>query len=176
VENQRTNRELVLNAALLIAAICLVVLAVNRLWPRSINSASLNGPKPGQVIALSNAPGPKVIAVLQIGCHFCDESMPYYKSLTALCSENGVPLIFVMPQPADEASLHLRNAGIEGQDVRQVSMASVHTSATPTLVLVDGNNQVVESWVGKLTSEDQAALASALTAAVKSSHETARPE
>ena len=96
-----------------------------------------------------------VVLALSTTCHFCSESAPFYQKLQQQ-EQNGVSLVAVFPQPAEDSRNYLNKLGVSVSDVVQSSLGSVGVSGTPTLLLVDNEGSVTGSWVGKL-SESEAA-------------------
>jgi thiol-disulfide isomerase/thioredoxin len=96
-----------------------------------------------------------VVLALSTTCHFCSESGPFYQKLQQQ-KPNSVRLVAVLPQPVEDSRNYLSKLGVSGADVVQSSLASVGVSGTPTLLLIDNQGSVTDSWVGKL-SESEAA-------------------
>lgn len=96
-----------------------------------------------------------VLLVMQKGCHFCTESMPFYKTLAQKASEKGVKVIAVLPNSLEESIGYLRENGLQIQDVRQTSLGTINVAGTPTLMLLDEQGEVSDSWVGKLFPEQE---------------------
>lgn len=93
-----------------------------------------------------------LLLVLQKGCKFCTESMPFYKTLVERAKEKGIKLVAVLPNSREEGSQYLKENGVEIQEIRQVQLNSVNVRGTPTLILVNDKGEVENSWVGKLPS------------------------
>jgi peroxiredoxin len=96
-----------------------------------------------------------LLLVMQKGCHFCTESMPFYKTLISKASEKGVKVIAVLPNSFEESNQYLKENGIQLQEVRQTPLKSVNVSGTPTLMLLNDQGEVSNSWVGKLFPEQE---------------------
>ena len=104
-----------------------------------------------------------LLVVLQKGCHFCSESMPFYKTLVEKAKEKGVKLVAVLPNSREEGSQYLRENGVEIQDIQQAQLNSVNVRGTPTLILVNNKGEVLDSWIGKLpTSKEDEIVGSLL--------------
>ncbi|HYY94955.1 MAG TPA: hypothetical protein VE713_10580 [Pyrinomonadaceae bacterium] len=101
--------------------------------------------------------GQTLLLVLSSGCHYCTESAPFYQRLTKGSDVNRIALL---PQPADEGRRYVDSLGITVGEVRQVSLNSLRVPGTPTILIVDKNGVVTDSWVGLLSSEEEAALLS----------------
>jgi hypothetical protein len=89
-------------------------------------------------------------------CHFCRESMDFYRQLAAVASEeNGcdVKLLAVGPKAHEKREdlvsyLADQKLRVDGVDV--ADFASVGISGTPTLALEDSSRLVKNVWVGLL--------------------------
>lgn len=87
-------------------------------------------------------------------CHFCQDSMPFYKKLTS--ELNGkVNVIAVLPQSQAEAEAFVKTAGLTSTQVVSANLSSIGINATPTLVLVDAKGKVKSTWVGELDAVRQ---------------------
>jgi|SRR5579859_1580759 len=147
-----------LNALLMLACLALIgAIAYTHFGPsRSAQSgpvASLKGEKlriPG--VEWSNSQRTLVLA-LSTHCHFCTASGDFYKRLQPVAAACGVPIVAVLPQPTDEARSYLLNLGVSLPVVKQAPLASVSVSATPTLMVVNSEGVVTDSWTGQLSAE-----------------------
>lgn len=81
-------------------------------------------------------------------CHFCRESLPWYKQLTAQL-QGKVNVIALLPQPQSEADNFVRGEGLTDTRVVSAGLGSLGIYATPTLMLVDSSGKVKAAWVGK---------------------------
>ena len=96
-----------------------------------------------------------VVLALSTTCHFCSESAPFYQKLQKQ-KQNGVSLVAVFPQPVEDSRNYLNKLGVSVSDVVQSSLSSVGVSGTPTLLLIDSEGSVTDSWVGKLSDSEAA--------------------
>lgn len=96
-----------------------------------------------------------LILVLQKDCHFCSESMPFYKKLSEKAKEKGIKLIAVLPNSREESQLYLKENGLEIQEIKQAQLNSINVRGTPTLILVNDKSEVLDSWIGKLPSQKE---------------------
>src|ERR1051326_9144139 len=101
--------ELLANIAIIIVAILLGVVVVNRyLLPAS--------PKPKSVEAAQIKPG----VMLSTNCHYCTESAPFYQQLAR--RKDGLEdlrIMAVLPQNPGEAQEYLGDHGITVDEIRQ---------------------------------------------------------
>lgn len=63
-------------------------------------------------------------------------------------------MVALLPQPPMESRAYLDKLGIKLDDVTQAPLSAVGVSGTPTLLLLDNQGAVLQSWVGKLSETD----------------------
>lgn len=151
------------NIAIIVAATLLcVVLVKSYLLP----DRSKDGPRDLRVPAGTKVSLPGVdwsgnkqtlLIVLQKGCHFCSESAPFYQRLIRETAGRGnVHLVAVLPQATDESRKYLDDLGLAIEDLKQAELDAIGVGGTPTLVLVNNQGVVLNSWVGKLNADNEA--------------------
>jgi thiol-disulfide isomerase/thioredoxin len=91
-----------------------------------------------------------LLLALSTTCHFCTESAPFYQKLQREKGDH-VRLVALLPQPLQESRNYLDKLGITVDDVAQSPLNSVGVSGTPTLLFIDNQGAVIDSWVGKLS-------------------------
>lgn len=157
--------ELVANIAIIIVAILLGVVLVDRYLLRSSppkpNAAQAMQIKPGAKLSFPDAAweksGKTLLLVLSTTCRYCTESAPFYQQLARRKgSREDVRIMAILPQSPDEARKYLGDHGITVDQVKQAALGDIHAKATPTLIMVDKTGSVIESWVGKLPPEKEA--------------------
>ncbi|HXM50338.1 MAG TPA: hypothetical protein VN956_21025 [Pyrinomonadaceae bacterium] len=95
------------------------------------------------------------VLALSTGCHFFSESAPLYQKLQQQ-NRNGVRLVAVLPQPVEEGRNYLTKLGVSFNEIMQAPLASLDVSGTPTLLLINHNGVVTDSWVGKFSDGEAA--------------------
>ena len=103
-----------------------------------------------------------LMLVLQKDCRFCTESAPFYRTLVSTAPGKAIKLLAVSPQEESVAREYLKTLDVQIDDVRQVSLGSLHVRGTPTLILVDSSGKVIRTWVGKLPEADEKELLNSL--------------
>jgi thiol-disulfide isomerase/thioredoxin len=107
-------------------------------------------------VHLNQSPKTLILA-LSVHCRFCIQSIPLYHRLAEVARENKdsfrIVAIFLNKE-SDLVSQFAEEHKLAILAVPSVDFASAKIAKTPTLVLVDNNGKVLESWVGQL-SEDQ---------------------
>ena len=105
--------------------------------------------------------GRTLILAISTQCHFCKDSSPFYRNLTAQAA-NNVKVIAVLPQPAGMAEKYLKDEGVRVDHVEQLTLGRMGVIGTPTLILADGNGVVRNVWVGELQPAQQRQVLAAL--------------
>jgi hypothetical protein len=98
-----------------------------------------------------------LVLALSTSCHFCKESLPFYKDLTER-SAGRLNVVAVLPQPAHEAQTYIQAATIKATQVVSADLDSIGVSATPTVLLLDSSGKVRGAWVGLLDDKAQKKL------------------
>jgi thioredoxin-related protein len=150
--------ELLANVAIIIAGLLVSIAFIDRVFirpsapfaPRETGSLK-NGVKlPISDVNWSNKSKTLVMALSKT-CRFCTESIPFYKKLSQIRStREDINLVGVMPQSVEDAQSYFRDQNISVDAIRSTRLSDISVQGTPTLILVDENGVVIESWVGKL--------------------------
>jgi hypothetical protein len=109
-----------------------------------------------------------LLLVLQKGCHFCSESAPFYRKLALKVHQAKAPVqvVAVLPQDVPVGQQYLLDLGIPMEHVASAPMQSLGVEGTPTLILVDPDGKIVDSWVGELVPERESQVMNRLFAPV----------
>lgn len=160
--NLSRRLEVAANVAILVVAvlICAALVKTYLLGPAKPQQQS-PAPAVGSKVSVPDVEwgknGRTLVLVLQKGCHFCAESAPFYQRLVRdTAGREGLRLVAVLPQQAEEGRQYLKELGVPIDDVRQVSPNDLGVRGTPTLLLVDGSGAVTDSWVGQLPPDKEA--------------------
>lgn len=94
-----------------------------------------------------------LVLYLSATCRYCTESIPFYQRLIRENAAKGIEFIAVMPQEDNEAKAYLNSKKLEITQTYKASFASIGVTSTPTLLLVDNNGVVTDSWRGKLAPD-----------------------
>lgn len=163
MSNLTKKIEMMANIAIIVVALLIVaVLTRQYLFPKqspnpTAQSAAPRAPKTGDAVALSGVPwqqnGKTLLLAVSPTCRFCTESAPFYRRLVE--KRGDARLIALVPQTVGEGQSYMKNLGVDISDVRQVSFDDLAVSGTPTLILVNGDGKVAETWVGALKPETE---------------------
>lgn len=96
-----------------------------------------------------------LILVLQTGCRFCNDSIPFYKQVIESMKDKNVKLVAVFPT-GENGTAYLNNLGIVDIDVKHLPLADLQVRGTPTLILTNGSGEITKFWVGKLPPDKEA--------------------
>jgi hypothetical protein len=112
---------------------------------------------PGDAPAGGQSAQATLVLALSTHCGFCQDSLPFYQKLAAFknSSPARVRLATVMTEPEEEIEAYLKKNGIAADAVFSMPVAQMGVKGTPTLLLLDGQNKLIESWVGKLDSQGE---------------------
>ena len=115
----------------------------------------------GKTLSNTGAEFPKdrssIVLVLSTQCHFCRDSLPFYKLLSEKV-RGKLNVVALLPEPQAEGQAYMRAAGVEANQVLSSSLDSIGVRGTPTVLLVDGSGVVKRSWVGMLDEKGQEKL------------------
>src|SRR6185295_17873876 len=100
-----------------------------------------------------------LVMAIAPGCHFCDESLPFYKTLIAQRDEKGSQVKFIAAVPGEDQkepeTTKFAGAGVTADQMVSVDFASIKVPGTPTLMLVDKQGKVLNVWIGKLDADGE---------------------
>jgi rhodanese-related sulfurtransferase len=97
-----------------------------------------------------------LVFVMSTTCHFCSESAPFYRRLTAALNQRADLQVFaVLPQAVDEDRKYLESLGVPIREIRQADLKSIRVPLTPSLIRVNNAGQVLDIWTGRLSSKQE---------------------
>lgn len=109
---------------------------------------------------------------LKKGCHFCEESVPFYQRLVAQqrSETSKLAILAIFPDSADAVKEIVQSEGLEVQALGGVAFETLKISGTPTLLLVDKNGTVLRAWSGMLSPRQEAEVMGAAKEAANMSN------
>lgn len=155
--------EILSNVVIIVVAILLGTVLISRY----LISPPPNGPaaepsriQAGTVLPLADVDWSKssktLVMVLSTSCRFCTDSIPFYQKLSKQKgTRSDIRLLVLLPQTAEESGRYLSEHGISVDEVRRAQPSEVYAKGTPTLIVVDREGKVIDSWVGKLPPEKE---------------------
>lgn len=148
------------NLSIIIVAILFSATLVNEKWLSKSGglapSAQTDNPLQGTNLHINgvkwdNADKTLVMA-LSTQCHFCQESVPFYKELTTFAVKSKrIMVVTVFPQQQTEAESFVKTSEIRADSVLSMPLQTLGTSSTPTLFLVNRVGKVEKLWIGVLS-------------------------
>jgi hypothetical protein len=97
-----------------------------------------------------------LVVAISPTCHFCTESMPFYKRLVEERNAKGSATKVIAAVPREEAKAEeersLTGAGVAPDALVVVDFGAIKVPGTPTILHVDGQGKVLDVWVGKQSS------------------------
>jgi hypothetical protein len=154
--------ELLANVAIIVIALILGVVLVKRYLLSGTQSAVPPAPRvqAGTKVELAGVDwsksGQTLVLVLSDTCHYCTESAGFYQRLAEQkARQDGARLIAVLPQDVSRGEAYMNKLGVAVDQVQQSPLNALGVSGTPTLLLVDNQGVVKESWLGKLPPDKE---------------------
>lgn len=133
------------------------------------------GPAPNEIKVGDQLPGlhaynwkeheRTLVLAIRNGCHFCEDSMPFYRRLAKLEQSNqigGVHLIAVFPDDPGIVRQVVETQQLTIEVVAGFELGQVKVQATPTLMLVDEQGRVSKVWMGELPAAGEAEVIAAI--------------
>ena len=100
-----------------------------------------------------------MIVALSPTCHFCTESMPFYKRLVEERNKKGSNTKVIAAVPREEAKAEeqktMDSAGVQPDALVALDFQNIKVPGTPTILLVDNQGKVLDVWVGKQDSSGE---------------------
>lgn len=98
-----------------------------------------------------------LLLFLKRGCHFCEDSLPFYQRLITM--ERGgrlaARIVVAFPDDASAVRTLAQSEGLNVATVAGVSPDRLRVRSTPTVILVARNGEVLKSWVGMLSPKQE---------------------
>ena len=102
-----------------------------------------------------------LIVALSENCRFCQDSMPFYRTLTAMAAEN-VQIVVAAPPHEPDIGAYLASEYVRPDDIVFPAVGVLPVTGTPTLMIADSTGLVTHSWVGQLNSDGEGEVLHAL--------------
>jgi thioredoxin-related protein len=153
-------------AIILVCAIAAFVLIRNQFFPAAPQRPPGSPPQVekgerfDQLKAVVPAGSQRALVVaLSPTCHFCNESMPFYKQLIDQRNQKGSTVKVIAAVPAEQAKAEeakkFAEAGTQPDSMVHVDFSAIKVPGTPTVLHVDNTGKVLDVWVGKLDEDGQ---------------------
>ena len=98
-----------------------------------------------------------VVVAMQTHCHYCEESIPFYRRLAeaAASSKARIGLVFCSYETPDLVTGWLSRGRVGTALVTQTSFKEIGIGGTPTLFMVDSAGVVKKAYFGRLSPADE---------------------
>jgi len=98
-----------------------------------------------------------LLLVLRKGCHFCEDSAPFYQRLVAKQQQDSpnTAIVAAFPDAVDAAKEVVQSERLGVQVLPGVPLQTLKVSGTPTLLLVDRSGTVLNTWIGVLSPRQE---------------------
>jgi len=159
-------------AIILVCAIAAFILIRNNFF----NKPQPGGPRPPEAavgeqydalrqVVPAGSDSALVVAVAPT-CHFCTESMPFYKQLLEQRDQKGSNTKVIAAVPREEAKAEeqqkMASAGVNPDALVVLDFQNIKVPGTPTILHVDNQGKILGVWVGKQDSSGEKEILKAL--------------
>lgn len=155
----RVKLEAIANVAVILVALAVGYVVLGRYvaayrTPRSVSAGDLLPAIPS--LDWSQHRHTLVLA-LNTGCHFCQDSVPFYQKLAAVERPDRDPLeiVAVFPNTPEAVRQLMRDEGLSIRSIPGVPPAKLGVAGYPTLLLLNREGRVERSWAGLLTPRQE---------------------
>jgi thioredoxin-related protein len=106
-----------------------------------------------------------LVLVLRKGCHFCEDSAPFYQRLITKRQQEGsdTALVAVFPDAADAVQEVVKSEGLDVRTLTGVPLEGLKVLGTPTLLMVDNKGTVLNTWMGVLSPRQELEVMKAIS-------------
>jgi hypothetical protein len=106
-----------------------------------------------------------LVLALRDGCHYCEESAPFYRSMAALERDGrfgDIHILAVFPDHPAVVNKVPESEQLNVEAIPSIDLAALGVIATPTALLVDQAGMVLSVRVGELNESQQQVFLDAL--------------
>lgn len=105
-----------------------------------------------------------LVFMLSTNCHFCTESVPFYRQLIhEPVVRSAARILALFPQTTNEAREYLHKMDLPIDEVYQSDITALGFYGTPTVLLIDETGVIMTAWVGKPDYFQQTAMLNAVS-------------
>lgn len=177
--DMKTKLEAIANVTVIVVALAIgvVVLRGKIVDPHAPRSIAV-GDRLGQVPGIDwSGHRRTLLLALNTGCHFCQDSAPFYQTLTQAQRPNAddVEIVALFPNDAEAVRQLMKDERLALRSVSAVPVEKLGITGFPTLVLVGRDGRVERTWLGLLTPREELEILSAVSAGVQDSSASELP-
>ena len=148
--------EVATNVAVLLVALAVLSTFAWNYFGRSPTPQLQAGFQKGQTFAqvpgvnYDNSPQTLLIA-MSIRCHYCTESLPFYKQLAEAQRTSGreTHVVAIFPNSVAEVRQYVQQNNLDLETIAGLDFGALNISGTPTAVLIDESGKIRDFWLGK---------------------------
>jgi thiol-disulfide isomerase/thioredoxin len=160
MKNTTGKLEVLTNVMIILATVAVLwVIGTRFLFPYENTGETKKAPKLGAIVKIegfdSSLARLNVLLVLQKGCHYCEESMPFYRKLVSDNKRPNLRIIAIFPPAEQKPEQYLNESGLFGVEVLGKKLDELDISGTPTLIVTTSKGEIIATWVGVLSVEKQ---------------------
>lgn len=98
-----------------------------------------------------------LVLALNTGCHFCEQSAPFYQKLADAQPQasDGLEIVAVFPNDTDTVRQYMTREDLRIRSVSAVALDKLRVDGTPTVILVNSGGRVERVWIGTLTPSEE---------------------
>lgn len=155
----KTKIEAIANVTVIVVALAVGSVVLTRYvessrTPRSVEAGDRLGTVPGLDWHQHQH---TLVLALNTGCHYCQESVPFYQKLAQAQRPRSdeVHLVAAFPNTAETVGQFTQQEKLNIPSVGGVPFEKLRVNATPTLILVNQSGQVEKVWIGVLTAKQE---------------------
>ncbi len=163
----KAKLEAIANVTVIVVALAVGVLVLRGKiagphTPRSV----MAGNRLGQVLGIDWSHHRRTLVLaLNSGCHFCQDSAPFYQRLAQMQRPglDDVEIVALFPNDPEAVRQLMNNEGLALRSVSAVPVEKLGITGFPTLLLVDRDGRVERAWLGLLTASEELEVLSAVS-------------
>jgi hypothetical protein len=145
-----------IDVAIVVAAIILCMLGVKRFFFNDVPPSPVIGAKILMEGVDWSSKRETLLLVLDKDCRFCTDSATFYQRLVKLADANhGLQIVAVTPDDTEEGRRYLNSIGLSIANIKHSALRDLNVPGTPTILAIDTNGRITESWVGRLSGEQE---------------------
>jgi hypothetical protein len=108
------------------------------------------------------AGAPKTLLIaMNTRCHYCTESISFYNSLIE--RRPGTRVLAVFPNDEAEVKEYVRQQRLGLEAVGGVNFRALQIESTPTMILIGSDGKILDFWIGKLSTTNEALVTAVMT-------------
>ena len=159
MKNLNKQINLALNLMIAVVLVSIGVVVIKHYWHSRVPPRDYGVPT-GSKVSLPDIDWEKnrqtLLLVLDTGCAYCTASASFYQQIVRETANNrSVQLIAALPQEISNSKQYLSGLNVPINEIRQSTLSALGVKGTPTLILINGKGEVMQSWPGKLSSEKE---------------------